>query len=167
MTRALAVSVLFLVLAACAADGGKPVATAPPLQPAPEPVVAEVVPEPAPEPVPIPEAIIEAAIAAMTPSDTAAPTTSAAPAQPRIDDDPAQVMALDSAALEALLGVPSFSRRETGVQVWQYAGAACILDVYLYDDGPNTPYRVTYYEIRGDSVERQCFRELLLTRLSS
>lgn len=165
--------VLALALAACAADGGKPVATAPPPEPQPEPVVvAEVVPEPVPEPEaePVSDAVIKAAIAAMTPDappEPVEPAASLAPAQPNIDDDPAQIMALDNAALEDLLGVPRFSRRETGVQVWQYAGAACVLDVYLYDDGPNTPFRVTYYEVRGDSGERQCFRELLLARFSS
>ena len=157
MPRTLAVSLLLLVLAACATDGGKPVATAPPPEPQPEPVVvAAVVPEPAPEPEiePVSDAVIEAAIAAMTPNEPPEPAAPLAPAPPDMNDDPAQVMALDSAALEDLLGVPRFNRRETGVQVWQYAGASCVLDVYLYDDGPNTPYRVTYYEIRGDSGER-------------
>jgi hypothetical protein len=159
MPRSLMALVLALVLTACAADKTKPVATTPPPEPAPEPVVAEVAPEPEPEPVS--EAVIEAAIAAVIPNEpTAAP-------EPALDDDPALLMDLDGPGLEALLGVPSFSRQETGVQVWQYAGAACILDVYLYDDGPNTPYRVTYFEVRGDSAERLCFRNLLLARLSS
>lgn len=173
MPRSLAVLALALVLAACAADGSKPVATAPPPEPEPvvAPVIAEIAPEPAPEPVPelepVSEAVIEAAIAAMTPVEPTTPAEPVAPAEPDIDDDPALLMDLDGAALEALLGAPSFSRRETGVEVWQYAGEACVLDVYLYDDGPDTPYRVTYYEVRGDSGERQCFRDLLLARFSS
>ncbi len=149
MPKSLLALVLALVLTACAADKAKPVATTPP---------------PEPEPEPVSEAVVEAAIAAVIPND---PTEPAAPREPEIDDDPALLMELDGPGLEALLGVPSFSRQETGVQVWQYAGTACILDIYLYDDGPNTPYRVTYFEVRGDSAERLCFRNLLLARLSS
>jgi hypothetical protein len=162
MPRNLMAVVLALALTACAADTARPVASAPPPEPEPEVVIAEAAPEPVPEPVS--EAVIEAAIAAVIPDEPPAP---AAPPEPTIDDDPAQVIDLNGAALEALLGVPSFSRRETGAQVWQYAGTACILDVYLYDDGPDTPYRVTYFEIRGDSAERLCLRNLLLARLSS
>ncbi len=162
MPRSLMALVLALALTACAADKAKPVASAPP--PEPEPEFVEVAPEPEPEPEPVSEAVIEAAIAAVIPDE---PTEPAAPPEPEIDDDPAQVMDLDGAGLEALLGIPSFSRQETGVQVWQYAGTACILNIYLYDDGPNTPYRVTYFEVRGDSAERLCFRNLLLARLSS
>ena len=153
MPRSLLALVLALTLTACAADTAKPVASAP----EPEPEVVEV----APELEPVSEAVIEAAIAAVIPDE---PT---APPEPTIDDNPALLMDLDGPGLETLLGTPSFSRQETGVQVWQYAGTACTLDIYLYDDGPDTPYRVTYYEVRGDSAERLCFRNLLLARLSS
>jgi len=157
MPRRLAPLLLALALTACAADKAKPVATTPPPESAP--VVAEVVPEAKFEPVS--QAVIDAAVAAVTPDE---PTTAPEPA---IDDNPALLMDLDGPGLEALLGIPSFSRQETGARVWQYAGTACILDIYLYNDGPNTPYRVTYFEVRGDAAERLCFRNLLLARLAS
>ncbi len=113
---------------------------------------AEPPPEPAPDPAPEP---VEETVARLAPP-------------PEIDDDPEQVIGLDRGALEALLGAPGFVREETGAQVWQYRGAGCVLDAVLYSDGLAEPYRVTYYEIRGDDgtdgAKRRCFRSLLPER---
>lgn len=46
-----------------------------------------------------------------------------------------------------LLGKPSLLRQEIGAQVWQYAGASCVLLLYLYQDDENA-YRVTHVEAR-------------------
>ena len=102
---------------------------------------------------------------ATTPPPESAPVV--AEVVPEAKFEPALLIDLDGPGLEALLGIPSFSRQETGARVWQYADTACILDIYLYNDGPNTPYRVTYFEVRGDAAERLCFRNLLLARLAS
>ncbi len=52
--------------------------------------------------------------------------------------------------------------------MWQYRGAGCVLDAFLYSDGLAEPFRVTYYEIRGDAAtdgaKRRCFRSLLPER---
>jgi hypothetical protein len=90
---------------------------------------------------------------------------------PEVDDDPKQMIGLDDAAIEALLGQPSFRREDSPAQVWQYDNDECILDVFLYTDGPASPHRAVYYEMRAkdngepaDGVAtRRCFRSLLLT----
>jgi len=92
------------------------------------------------------------------------PEPPAPPPPPPVDDDPEQVMGLDHGALRALLGAPAFTRREASAQVWQYRSRACVLDVFLYGETDGR-YRVTYYEFRGDRLERaderRCFRALL------
>ena len=156
-----------LVLAACTAEGSKPVATAPPPEPvqeaavaAPEPVIPEAEVAPEVEFAPLQDAATETAVAALEMPEP----------EPDIDDDPGQVMDLEDAALEALLGEPGFRRAELNAQVWQYLGESCVLDVYLYSDGAAAPYRVTYFEVRadgagaGDDQGRRCFRGLLLAR---
>ncbi len=88
------------------------------------------------------------------------------PAEPALNDDPERLIGLDGAAVAALLGWPGFLRDEPPAQVWQYRSERCILDVFLYADGPAGPRRVVYYEIRGDGLDgtgrRRCFRALLL-----
>ena len=59
----------------------------------------------------------------------------------------ASMMGKDSLAIETLLGAPSLLREETGAQIWQYAGAHCVLFLYLYEDGSQA-YRVTHVEAR-------------------
>ena len=124
--------------------------SAPPM-PQPEPATAT--PQPASEP----------ATAAPQPEPaTAAPQPAPEPApEPEIDDDPEQLMGLAGGALAALLGEPGFRRADADAQVWQYRGLDCLLDVYLYRDGEDTPHRVTYYEFRGDGGGRPCLRDLL------
>ena len=179
--RTVRAAALALALAACAADGGKPAATAPAnaepaaAQPAaPEPAVAEPA-EPEAPLAPETAAVVEMSMAVLTAA--APPEAAAEPAVPEpgppIDDDPARVMNLADAALEALLGMPGFTRAEADAQVWQYRGRDCVLDVYLYSDGLAGPYRVAYFEIRdgasgetatGDDARRRCFGGLLRAR---
>ncbi len=166
-----------LGVSACAAGGGAPtpetaapapavsaefsepeveIAVAPEPEPAPEPAAAEpAASEPAdPQPDPAPEPV-EETVARLAPP-------------PEIDDDPEQLIGLDPGALEALLGAPGLKREDADAQVWQYRGADCVLDAFLYSDGLAEPYRVTYYEIRGDAgddrARRRCFRSLLPER---
>ena len=85
-----------------------------------------------------------------------------------IDDDPAQLMALDGAALEALLGPPGLLREEPPAEVWLYEGTGCALHVFLYPERDGAPYRVTYYEMRGEgggiAAERRCLRGLIAAK---
>ncbi len=173
---------LLLALTACAAP---PAAEKTPA--APVPVVVEAAPEApavaeaqaavaaAPEPPlePQTEAIIESAIAALSPPKATppeppvpapAPEPPAAEPELKIDDDPGQLMGLEGAALKELLGEPGYRREDADARVWQYRGHDCMLDVYLYRDGEESPHYVTYYEFRGDGGGRMCFRALLLAQ---
>lgn len=173
---------MLLALAACAAPPAKPpaaplpaaVVTAPEAPAAPEPVVIEpAAPEPPLDPRTM--AVIEDAIAALSPPE-ATPPEVASPAppvieavieaapEPDIDDDPGQLMGLAGGALAELLGEPGLLREEADAQVWLYRGSDCMLDIYLYRDGANTPHLVTYYEFRGDALGRPCLRALLLAQ---
>ncbi|MFQ5785428.1 MAG: hypothetical protein ACE5H8_11490 [Alphaproteobacteria bacterium] len=169
VARALAVGAV-LALAGChvAGHGNTPIATPvavpaaepPPVAAPPPPVAAPPAEADNAGPAPLPT-VPAAEIARLTPPE--APPTEAPPA---VDDDPEQIMGLDHDALEALLGAPGFLRDEAPAQVWQYRGEGCVLDVYLYTDGADAPYRVEYYEIRGDAEpgaeeKRRCFRGLL------
>ena len=104
--------------------------------------------------------------AAVTVAPAAEPDTVARlPEAEPIDDDPAQLMELDGAALVALLGPPGLLREEPPAEVWLYEGVGCALHVFLYPEHDGAPHRVTYYEVRGggsgDTAERRCLHGLL------
>ena len=90
------------------------------------------------------------------------------PAGQQIDDDPAQLIGIGPARLDALLGRPDLVRREPPAEIWQYRGAACIFDVFLYVEAGEQ--RVTYIEARNQTAEktapRPCLKGLLRARLS-
>jgi hypothetical protein len=81
---------------------------------------------------------------------------------------------LRGAELTSLMGTPQFRHRDGKAEIWQYRGAACILDVFLYADGNDL--RVRYVEARerggdpkakdGDSARqaRICAGNLLAAR---
>jgi len=74
----------------------------------------------------------------------AAAAAAAPPSPPRITS--AALMGLADNALARLLGAPGFKRIDDPAALWQYRGAGCILDVFLYADGP--VYRVAHIEFR-------------------
>ena len=48
----------------------------------------------------------------------------------------ASLKALSTEALVARLGEPDFTRHDPPAEIWQYRGATCVLDVFLYpEDG--------------------------------
>lgn len=61
----------------------------------------------------------------------------------------ASLVGLSAGQLSALIGAPRWSRRESPAQVWQYQGASCVLDVYLYEEAEGP--RVVYAEARSES----------------
>ncbi len=162
MRTRVAIAGLALLVAGCPAaqnPSGAPPETKPPetqqmvtIEPAPAPTPAEpgvVTVAPATETEPQPEAIARL------------------PEAEPIDDDPAQLMALDGAALEALLGPPGLLRKEPPAEVWLYQGTGCALHVFLYPERAGAPHRVTYYEVRGGggtAAERRCLRGLLTAK---
>ena len=48
--------------------------------------------------------------------------------------------------LFVLLGPPNLIRNDTPAQIWQYAGPACVLHLFLYEGGAGS-YRVKHYEV--------------------
>ncbi len=127
------------------ASGAQPAA---PRAPATQPQQVPAVPAPEPEP--------------------KQPETAALPPEPKIDDDPARIMGLDGTGLTGLLGEPELVRREPPAEIWQYRGASCVFDVFLYEEAGR--HRVTYLEARDDTAlrigARGCLNELLRARLA-
>ncbi|MBT3701811.1 MAG: hypothetical protein HOG12_09845 [Alphaproteobacteria bacterium] len=56
------------------------------------------------------------------------------------------VLGLGPTKVSGLLGDPKMIRREKPAEVWQYAGADCVLHVFLYDDEPSGTFRVDHLE---------------------
>ncbi len=125
--------------------------------------------QPAPEPaVPAPAHSVGQTETAALPLDAIDQTeTAALPPEPKIDDDPARLMGLDAAELALLLGAPDLLRREPPAEIWQYRGATCVFDVFLYEQ--TGQQRVTYLEARDGTAQRigarACLNELFRARL--
>ena len=63
---------------------------------------------------------------------------------------PLALIGLSGPELSTLIGAPRWTRRESPAEVWQYQGASCILDVYLYAEAG--ALRVIHAEARDDSA---------------
>jgi hypothetical protein len=78
--------------------------------------------------------------------------------------DPSRLRGLAAADVRAVLGNPSYLRREAPAEIWQYYGSGCVLDLFFYDDG--TAQRVLHAELRsrtlGQSDTATCLRQLLI-----
>ena len=81
---------------------------------------------------------------------------------------PRTLLGLEHHQVMALLGEPSFKRRDDPAQIWQYRDSTCILDVFLYRPVGGGAYRVTHVEVRGHGVikvsQKDCFLRLLKPR---
>lgn len=64
---------------------------------------------------------------------------------------------LTSTEVKAMLGQPSFMRRDKPAEIWQYRNNVCILDLFLYPEeaGPS----VAHYAVRSthQASEDSCF----------
>jgi hypothetical protein len=78
----------------------------------------------------------------------AAPTEVARtePDAPRAAIKPAGLMNMAHQELSRVMGVPKFKRIDDPAALWQYRGKRCILDIFLYADGP--VYRVSHLQFR-------------------
>ncbi len=96
------------------------------------------------------------------PEELAALTYDAAPLERDVNDDPKQLLGIDTEALKGLLGTPSLIRKESPAEIWQYNAKNCVLDLVLYDAV------TSYVEARDDQVRpmdnRTCLRRLLLSK---
>ncbi len=81
---------------------------------------------------------------------------------------PPELIGLTRADVSRLLGAPTLLRREPPAEVWQYAGAVCVLHVFIYQEQDDS--RVAYYEAaqRGgrNLPARDCYDRLLAGRRS-
>jgi len=103
----------------------------------------------------------------VAPAPEAEDPVAAVPPEPVIEDDPRQLLGLDRAGLDTLLGQPAVIRREPPAEIWQYRGASCVFDVFLYEDAGSRV--VNYFEARDATAERvearACLNQLLRARL--
>lgn len=139
----------------CAACAGPAVET----KPEPAAALSEPREAAAPEPVTV----------AAPPSREARAAPPAAPVSPASSRvKPAALKGLAEDALARLMGAPGFKRVDDPAVLWQYRGRGCILDVFLYADGP--VYRVDHLEFReagagGEPLEGRaaetCFSGIL------
>lgn len=83
--------------------------------------------------------------------------------------DPASLVGYDQAALENLLGVPSFARRDPPAELWQYRNDRCTLDLFLYE-ATSGGYRVEHLEFRETATSpdatEHCLRAIIERNLA-
>jgi len=76
------------------------------------------------------------------------------------------LVGLQKAELQERLGAPQLIRRDGPAEVWQYAADACVLDLFLYEDGQG--HRVDYLEMRvqpdAPLPRARCFQRILAAR---
>lgn len=96
----------------------------------------------------------------------AMPTESGATLQPAaalISSERNAFIGLDDRGLANALGAPQMVRKESPAEVWQYGGADCVVDFYLYDTAGQL--RVAYVEARdmraGSAPTERCVKSLL------
>jgi hypothetical protein len=134
-------------------------------------------PQPAPDAEQTPAKPASEAMAKLVPAPPEAqtPTENMARLIPKPKPEPrikrADLIGLTEAEITKILGAPSFKRIDDPAALWQYRGTGCILDLFLYADGPS--YRVTHLEVRGrqegqtagiplqDQDAARCFAKLL------
>ncbi|HKP26851.1 MAG TPA: hypothetical protein VJV39_23480 [Dongiaceae bacterium] len=89
---------------------------------------------------------------------------SAQPAAPILSKDPNSFIGLGDAELSRTLGQPKQVRRDEPAEIWQYSGADCVVDFYLYaaDAGG---LAVAYMEARNQAAEStpadRCVKSLM------
>lgn len=123
-------------------------------------------------------ALLLLAACAADPRIAQAPRAQAAATVAGPETSPSQLSAIEPAAgaapligltradVSRLLGTPTLLRREPPAEVWQYAGAACVLHVFIYQEQDGG--RVAHYEAAKRSgrrlAARDCYARLLAGR---
>lgn len=94
--------------------------------------------------------------------------TQAQPAAPILSSDSAAFIGLGDRELSNALGKPKQVRKDAPAEVWQYSGADCVVDFYLYDSDPSDQggrMEVAFVEardVRADSSSTErCVKSLL------
>jgi len=86
------------------------------------------------------------------PSESDPAANKAQPAAPILSDDPSSFIGLDDAELSRTLGQPKQVRKDDPAEIWQYSGADCVVDFYLYA-GDAGGLAVAYMEARNQAAE--------------
>lgn len=88
---------------------------------------------------------------------------SAQPAAPILSGEPASFIGLGDADLSRALGAPKQVRKDAPAEIWQYSGADCVVDFYLY--AGEAGLSVAYLEARNQAAEAtpadRCVKSLL------
>ena len=121
---------------------------------APEPPAT---PPPPREPAPLPaQKPAQAQVA------TAAPTPIPAPPP---GPDPKQLVGLDFASTQHLLGKPARQEEKPPAKVWVYNGTNCDLTIFFYADINTRQFRALTYEIKNhqatEGTDDQCLAQLM------
>ncbi|MEZ5831217.1 MAG: hypothetical protein R3D05_08545 [Dongiaceae bacterium] len=107
-------------------------------------------------------ALLLAACQAPLSSDSSKHATTQ-PARPILSGDPAAFIGVGEAELSRTLGEPKQVRKDEPAEIWQYYGAECVVDFYLYDG--DTGLAVAYLEARNQAAEStpadRCVKSLL------
>jgi hypothetical protein len=89
---------------------------------------------------------------------------SAQPAAPILSNDPNSFIGLGDAELSRTLGQPKQVRKDEPAEIWQYSGADCVVDFYLYA-GDAGGLAVAYMEARNQAAEStpadRCVKSLM------
>ena len=87
----------------------------------------------------------------------------AQPVAPILSDDPSSFIGLGDAELSRTLGQPKQVRKDDPAEIWQYSGADCVVDFYLY--AGDAGLAVAYMEARNQAAEAtpadRCVRSLM------
>ena len=98
-----------------------------------------------------------------SPSTSDIRKASAQPAAPILSNDSAAFIGLGHVELSRTLGQPKQVRKDAPAEVWQYSGADCVVDFYLYDS--NGHMEVAFVEARDVKAEaaptERCVKSLL------
>jgi hypothetical protein len=101
-------------------------------------------------------------LSSMTPSVSKSKPASVQPAAPILSSDPASYIGLGDEDLSRTLGQPMQVRKDAPAEIWQYSGADCVVDFYLYADAKGLA--VAYMEARDQAAEvtpaDRCVRSL-------
>jgi len=156
MWRHASLSILMaFALAGCWFDEG-------PRAPPPAPVAAEPAPEP-PAPPPPPPA--SPPLPAEKPPQQVATTTQPLGAAPPPGPDPKQLVGLDFAQTEHLLGQPAKQEEKPPAKVWTYNGTECDLTIFFYADINTRVFRALTYEFKHhqatEGTDDQCLAQLM------
>ena len=84
---------------------------------------------------------------------------------------PETLIGKDAAAIKSLIGAPSLVRRDGPAEIWQYVGAGCTANLFLYQSGSDQPFTLDHIDALGINGARMdtaaCFADIEAVRRAS